>query len=179
MHAVTGESLETLFSEAQLAARVAELGATLRPQTEAEPTLVVGVLTGAAVFTADLMRHLDPRTCLDFIAVSSYEGGTSTTGAVKLTRDLSCSVENRHLILVEDIIDTGLTMRYLSETLALRKPASIRVVTLLDKPSRRRVDYGADHVGFTIPDHFVVGYGLDYAQRYRGLPCVAKLTLAE
>jgi len=135
-----------------------------------QEVLLVIVLRGAALFAADLCRHITADVVLDFIAVSSYGSSTSTSGVVRFLKDLDESVEGRHVLIVEDIVDTGLTLAYLSENLRSRNPQSLKTCALLDKPSRRRVDIRPDYTGFTIDDLFVVGYGLDFDQRYRHLP---------
>ena len=127
------------------------------------------------MFMADLLRNVDLKCDMDFMAVSSYGSGTTTTGAVKITKDLNKDIEGKHLIIVEDILDSGVTLSYLKGYLSARKPASIKIVTLLDKPERRKADIKADYFGFTVPDEFVVGYGLDYAEKYRNLPYIGVL----
>lgn len=168
--------MEVLIDEARLAARVHELAAEIRRDYGAgESVHLVAVLKGAFVFLADLIRAFDgPVTC-DFIAVSSYGGGTSSSGEVRLTKDLDSSVEGRDVIVVEDIVDTGLTLSYLQEILKARGPRSLRTACLLNKPSRRKVEVPVEYVGFTIEDRFVVGYGLDFDQAYRQLPFVGVL----
>ena len=169
------EIREILFSERDLAERVAQLGAEIgRDYLDRDP-LLVGVLKGSFIFMADLVRQIAINCEIDFMAVSSYGSGTSTTGAVKITKDLTRDIEGRDVIVVEDILDSGITLNYLLQYLGNRKPASIRVCTLLDKPSRRRAPVTADYVGFSCPDEFIVGYGLDYNERYRNLPCIAVL----
>lgn len=168
----TLDDLEVLISAEQIEARIQELGTLVRGWFAAdEPILVVGVLKGSFLFMADLVRAIDGPLHCEFLGVSSYEG-TSSTGAVRLTHDLRTDIAGRHVVVVEDIVDTGLTLQYLLRTLAARHPASLRVVSLLDKPSRRTVDVPVDLVGFTIPDAFVVGYGLDLDQLYRNLPYI-------
>ena len=134
----------------------------------------MGVLKGCFIFMADLMRHVDIKCSMDFMAVSSYSG-TSSTGAVKINKDLSQDIEGRHVIIVEDILDSGVTLSYLKRYLMGRKPASINIVTLLDKPARRKADVFADYSCFEVPDAFVVGYGLDYNEHYRNLPYIGVL----
>lgn len=166
--------LQTLLSAAQIQSRVAALGAQLsRDYHHVTELRLIGVLRGAWMFLADLVRHLDlPVTC-DFLGVSSYGAQTKSSGVVRLTSDLAESIAGLEVVLVEDIVDTGLTMRFLLDTLSLREPRRIRVCTLLDKPSRRQVPFVPDYAGFTIPDQFVVGYGLDWAGAYRHLPYIA------
>ena len=137
--------------------------------------LFVGVLKGCFVFMADLMRHVDLPCSIDFMAVSSYGSGTKTTGAVKIIKDLNQDIEGRDIILVEDILDSGVTLHYLTEYLSVRKPSTITIATLMDKPSRRKAPVYARYSGFEIPDAFVVGYGLDYDERYRNLPYIGIL----
>lgn len=164
-----------LFSEEQLQTRIAELGAQITEDFRDKEPLFVGVLKGCFVFMADLLRSVDMYCTMDFMAVSSYGSGTTTTGAVKINKDLSQDIAGRHVIIVEDILDSGVTLSYLKNYLEVRKPASITLVTLLDKPSRRRADVEADYVGFEVEDAFVVGYGLDYAEEYRNLPYIGVL----
>ncbi len=163
------------FSAEELQDRVRELGARITKDYEGKDPLFVGVLKGSFVFMADLMRAVDLYCDIDFMAVSSYGSGTTTTGAVKINKDLTYNVEGRHIILIEDILDSGVTLSYLKKYIEARKPASIRICTLLDKPARRKADISADYVGFECPDAFIVGYGLDYAERYRNLPYIGVL----
>lgn len=164
-----------LFSEEQLQARIAELGKQLTEDYRDKDPIFVGVLKGCFVFMADLLRSTDIYCTMDFMAVSSYGDGVTSTGAVKINKDLSRDIVGRHVIIVEDILDSGITLSYLKNYLSVRKPASISIVTLLDKPSRRRADIKADYVGFEVEDAFVVGYGLDYAEEYRNLPYIGVL----
>jgi hypoxanthine phosphoribosyltransferase len=168
--------VEVLIDESRLAARVREMAAEIRRDYGAEePVHLVAVLKGAFVFLSDLIRVFEgPVTC-DFISVSSYGAGTTSSGEVRLTKDLDRSVEGRHVIVVEDIVDTGLTLSYLQEILEARGPKSIRTACLLSKPSRRRVEVPVEYVGFTIEDRFVVGYGLDFDEAYRQLPFIGVL----
>ena len=166
---------EILVDEETLRARVAELGTRISEAYRGEEVTVVAVLKGAVVFFADLIRHIDGCVTTDFLACSSYGGGTESSGQVRLIKDLDRSVEGRHVLIVEDIIDTGTTLHYLMENLKARQAKSVKLVALLDKPDRRKVDVHVDYVGFTIPDEFVVGYGLDYAERYRELPYIGIL----
>ena len=163
------------FSEEQIQSRVAEIGRAISRDFAGKTPLFVGVLKGSFIFMADLMRHVDIDCTMDFMAVSSYGNKSVTTGAVKINKDLNADIEGRHVIMVEDILDSGLTLNYLSNYLSGRNPASITLVTLLDKPSRRQAPVQADYVGFEIPDAFVVGYGLDYAEKYRNLPYIGIL----
>ena len=164
-----------LLTEKQIQARVAELAAQLQRDYAGRQPLLVGVLTGAFVFLADLLRHLPMDLAVDFIQVSSYGDSTQSSRQVKVVKDLTRPVEGKHVVVVEDIVDTGHSLKFILETLSQRGAASIRCCVLLDKPSRREVQVPLDYVGFEIPDHFVVGYGLDFAQRYRNLPYVAVL----
>ncbi len=169
------EAIErVLISEEELEAAVAKIGRQISEDYRGKDPIFVGVLKGCFIFMADLMRHVDIDCSMDFMAVSSYSGTTST-GAVKINKDLSEIIEGRHLILVEDILDSGVTLNYLKNYLMVRKPASIAVATLMDKPARRKADIYADYSCFEIPDAFVVGYGLDYNERYRNLPYIGVL----
>ena len=165
--------LSTLINEESLQARITELGAQIREEYGDEPITCIGVLKGSFLFMADLVRAIDGPVRCEFLGVSSYQGGTRSTGVVRITHDLKQSVENQHCLLIEDIVDTGLTMEYLLRMLNLRSPASLKVASLLDKPSNRKVEVDIDYVGFTIPDEFVVGYGLDLQGFYRNLPYIA------
>ncbi len=164
-----------LYSEQQLRERIAELGAQITEDFRGKDPIFVGVLKGCFMFMADLLRSVDIYCTMDFMAVSSYGDGTTTTGAVKINKDLSRDIAGRHVIIVEDILDSGVTLSYLKNYLEVRQPASITLVTLLDKPSRRRADVKADYAGFEVEDAFVVGYGLDYAEEYRNLPYIGVL----
>lgn len=166
---------EVMLSEADIRQRVQEMGAQITADLPDGDLTVVCVLRGSFMFMADLVRAIDrPLTC-DFLGLSSYGSSTQSSGVVQLTKDLGDPVEGRHLLIVEDIIDTGLTLAYLLENLATRKPASVRIASLLSKPARRRVDIDVDYLGFTIEDRFVVGYGLDHAGLYRNLPYIGTL----
>jgi hypoxanthine phosphoribosyltransferase len=160
-----------LIDAGSIAARVREMAAAIRHDAgPGTPVHLVGVLKGAFVFLADLVRQIpDPVTC-DFIAVSSYGAGQTSSGEVQLTKDLDASLQGRHVVLVEDIVDTGRTLAYLQALLRARDPRTLRTACLLDKPARRAVDVRIDYVGFTVADRFVVGYGLDWAEQYRNLP---------
>lgn len=162
--------LDVMISKEELAAKVAELGARITEAYRGKELILVGVLKGSFVFFADLVRAIDLPVEIDFIAVSSYGANTSSSGVVKFTQDLSRPIVGKHVILVEDIVDTGLTMKYLLENFETRKPASLAVCSLLEKPSRAKVSIDIAYKGFTIPDEFVVGYGLDYDERYRNVP---------
>jgi hypoxanthine phosphoribosyltransferase len=163
-----------LISEPELRARIAALGDELARDLERERPIVVGVLQGAFLFMADLIRAIPIELTTDFIGVASY-AGAKTSGQVRIVSDLSVSIEGRNVVIVEDIVDTGLTLTYLKRTLEARHPRSLRVCVLVDKVERRKVDVGVDYVGFTIPNLFVVGYGFDYEGLYRNLPYVAAL----
>ncbi|TCZ74335.1 hypoxanthine phosphoribosyltransferase [Paenibacillus albiflavus] len=166
---------EVLYSEEELQAKVAELGAQLSVEYADKNPLVICVLKGAFIFMSDLVQNITVPLELDFMAVSSYGSSTKSSGVVKILKDLDVPVEGRHVIIVEDIIDSGLTLSYLIDVLERRNALSIAVVALFDKPKRRTVDLEPDYKGFTIPDEFVVGYGLDYAEKYRNLPFVGIL----
>ena len=167
--------LEVLLSEKEIRARVKKLGAQITKDYAGKKPFFLGVLKGSFVFMADLTRCVDLPCTMDFMAVSSYGGGTSSTGAVRITKDLTHDIEGKDVIIVEDILDSGMTLSYLKSYLSNRKPASLRIVTLLDKPARRRADIKADYCGFAVPDEFVVGYGLDFAESYRNLPYIGIL----
>ncbi len=164
-----------LFSEEQLKQRVRELGAQITADYQGKQLLLIGVLRGSYIFMADLARNIDLPCTVDFMAVSSYGSGTSSSGQVQITKDLSEDIEGQDIIVVEDILDSGNTLYYLLQVLQARKPASIRLCTLLDKPERRIKQVDVAYSGFTIPDAFVVGYGLDYAEKYRNLPYIGIL----
>lgn len=166
---------QVLLSADEIAAKVKELGQEISKDYQDKEILMVGVLRGAVIFMSDLARSIDVPVAIDFMAVSSYGTSTTSSGVVRIIKDLDEEVAGRHILLVEDIIDSGLTLNYLLENLRTRKPASIRLVTLLNKPERRRKDVRVDYNGFSIPDHFVVGYGLDYAEKYRNLPFIGIL----
>jgi len=164
-----------LVDEQQIAAKVAEIAETISRDYAGKDPVLVAVLNGAVVFLSDLIRRLRIPVTIDFVKWSSYGDSTRSSGVVRILKDLDESIEGRHVLVVEDIIDTGLTLHYLLENLRSRAPASVKVVALLDKPSRRRVKVRIDYPGFDVPDAFVVGYGLDYAGRYRHLPYVGVL----
>lgn len=164
-----------LFSEAEVASRIKELGEAITQDYAGKEILMVGVLRGAVIFMADLARSIKLPVAIDFMAVSSYGSTTSSSGVVRILKDLDEDVENKHVLIVEDIIDSGLTLNYLMENLWSRKPASIKICTLLNKPDRRKVEVPVAYNGFTIPDHFVVGYGLDFAEKYRNFPFIGVL----
>jgi hypoxanthine phosphoribosyltransferase len=166
---------ETLVSAAELDRRVRELGAEVSRDYEGRDLLLIGVLKGAVPFISDLMRELTVPCELDFMAVSSYGSSTDSSGVVRILKDLDTSIEGRHVLVVEDIVDSGLTLHYLIKNLRARNPASLEVCALLTKPERRRVDLPIRYVGFEIPNRFAIGYGLDHGQRFRNLRYVAAL----
>ena len=167
------QELEKLLDSGKIAQRVRELGAQISADYRGRPVRLIGILKGAWIFLADLIRHLDlGDVSVDFLGVASYGASSRSSGEVQITKDLDMSIEGIDVLIVEDILDTGETFHYLMDVLGNRKPKSLRVVTLLDKPARRTRTVHADYIGFTIPDAFVVGYGLDYAQQYRQLPDV-------
>lgn len=164
-----------ILTEDEVQARVRELGAQIAADYEGNSLLLVAVLRGAALFVADLARSIDGPVEVDFMAVSSYGSQTKSSGVVRIIKDLDEVIEGRHVLVVEDILDTGLTLKYLLRNLASRKPASLEVVTLLVKPGKQRVPIECKYIGFSIPDEFVVGYGLDFAEKYRNLPYIGVL----
>lgn len=173
-----GESLRVLISDARLHRRIRQLAREIRRDFPKDELHLVGVLKGSVFFLADLARELGGEVSFDFIGVSSYGSGTDSTGEVRLTKDLDVSIDSRTVIIVEDILDTGLTLKYLLHVFEERKPKHLRTVVLLDKVERRIADVKAEYTGFAIPNEFVVGYGLDYDQRYRNLPTVCILRLS-
>jgi len=166
---------EVLVSSEDLQRRVTELGAEISSDYEGRDLVMIGVLKGAVLFIADLMRHLTVPCEVDFMAVSSYGSATDSSGVVRILKDLEAPIEGRDVLIVEDIIDSGLTLQYLVRNLRARNPGSLEVCALLTKPARRRVELPIRYVGFEIPNRYVIGYGLDYAQRYRNLSYVAAL----
>jgi hypoxanthine phosphoribosyltransferase len=167
---------KTLISQAQIQQRIGTLAAEIeKDYAPNEEIHLVAVLKGGFMFMADLVRAMSDRVTMDFMAVSSYGKGTSSSGQVRVLKDLDSVLEQRHVIVVEDIVDTGLTLHYLQDLLRARAPKTMKTACLLSKPSRRKVDVKVDYIGFTIEDHFVVGYGLDYAEKYRNLPYIAVL----
>ena len=163
-------SLPVLIGREEIAKRIAEIGAQIDRDYARESVLLVGVLKGAAIFLSDLARAITIPCTFDFVAVSSYGKAARSSGAVKLIKDLDHPIEDRNIILVEDILDTGLTLSFLKRMLMQHRPRTLRVAALLDKPERRLEEMQAEYVGFKIPNHFVIGYGMDYAERYRNLP---------
>ena len=178
----TQDPFAELISAEAIAARVAELGAQItteyRPLAAQSDVVVIGVLKGSVIFLADLVRHIALPIVVDFIGISSYGDATVSSGVVQITQDLSRPIEGKHVIVVEDIVDTGHTVHYLLENLGTRRPASIKLASLLHKPERQERAVTIDYLGFTIPNKFVVGYGLDVAQQYRNLPFIGYVTNA-
>lgn len=172
------ETIESqLYSREDIAARVKELGQQLsRDYSDSDPLMVV-VLKGSAMFASDLLREMSISLQVDYIGTSSYGDATESSGHVRIVKDIDASLQGRHVVILEDIVDTGLTLDYLLRTLHLREPASLKICALLDKPSRRKAEVPVDYIGFSIDDHFVIGYGLDYASRYRNLPYIGVLKL--
>ncbi len=168
-------NLEVLLSEEQIRARIKELGAQITQDYAGLNPLLIGVLKGACFFLSDLMRAIDTRLGVEFMAISSYGSSTRTSGEVRINKDLDVPIEGRHILVVEDIVDTGLTLSYLLANLESRGAASVKLAALLDKHERRQREVRIDYLGFPIPDEFVVGYGLDFAERYRNLPFIAVL----
>jgi hypoxanthine phosphoribosyltransferase len=169
------QSVEVLLSAEQIQKRIVELGAQITREYQGKELTLVGIMKGSIFFLTDLARCIDLPITLELMGLSSYQGGTETTGEVRITSDLSKPMHGRHLLIVEDIIDTGLTMKFLLENLGARHPASVKVATLLEKPSRAKVKVNIDYKGFVIEDRFVVGYGLDYGEKYRNIPFVGVL----
>lgn len=170
-----GDIGEVLITTESIAEKVRELGAQITRDYQGKDLLLVGVLKGALMFIVDLARAIDLPLEIDFMAISSYGASTDSSGVVRIIKDLDASIENKNILIVEDIVDTGLTLKYICENLKNRGPASLRVCALLNKSKGRKADVRLDYVGFHIPDRFVVGYGLDYAEVYRNLPYVALL----
>ena len=166
---------EILYTEDQLAEIVARMGRQISEDYRDKNLFMISVLKGSLIFMADLMRAVTIPCSIDFLSVSSYGAGTTTTGAVRILKDLDDSLEGKDLLIVEDILDSGVTLSFLMKNLSARNPRSIRLCTLLDKPERRKVDIHADYVGAQVPDEFIVGYGLDYAEKYRNLPYLGVL----
>jgi len=166
---------EILISEEVLRDKVIELGKKITEDYKGKNLLLVCVLKGAVIFVSDLMKRIDLPLEIDFMAISSYGSDTKSSGVVRILKDLNSGIEGRDILIVEDIIDSGLTLSYLVENLKVRGPKSVEICTILDKPSRRKADISIKYTGFQVPDEFVVGYGLDYAERYRNLPYIAVL----
>jgi hypoxanthine phosphoribosyltransferase len=163
---------KALLTEEQIQTRVKELAKEIEKDFNGEDVLLVGILKGAVVFVADLMRNMKINVSIDFMAVSSYGNSTTSSGVVKLIKDLDTDIKDQNVVIVEDIIDSGLTLNYLQKNLRDRSPKALKICTLLDKPERRKCDIPVDYCGFEIPDKFIVGYGIDYAEKYRQLPYI-------
>jgi len=176
MATVPHANLEILYTRQQIDERVAAMGAEITRDLNGEKLVMVGVLKGAAIFLSDLARAVEVDTTFDFVAVTSYGSGHRSSGAVKLIKDLDEPMEGKNVLVVEDILDTGLTLSYLRHHIEQQRPKSLRIATLLDKPSRRLEKIEADYVGFSIPNLFVIGYGMDYAERYRNLPDICQMS---
>lgn len=166
---------EVLYNEEQLRKRVKEIGNKISEDYKGKDLILIGVLKGSVIFMADLMKEINIPCNMDFMAVSSYGNSSETSGVVRILKDLDFEIENRDVLIVEDIIDSGVTLRYLVDYLNGRKPASIEIVCLLNKEERRQSNIDVKYIGFDVPDYFLVGYGLDYAERYRNLPYIAIL----
>ncbi len=166
---------EIIYTEEVIKKRVVEIGQQITKDYKGEEIVVVGVLRGSIIFVADLIRHIDLPVILDTVALASYYNGTDSSGKVKINKDLESSISGKNILIVEDIADRGVTLTFLIEMLQVRKAKSIKICTLLNKPSRRTVDVQLDYIGFDIEDHFVVGYGLDFAQKYRNFPHIGIL----
>ncbi|MGL4735936.1 MAG: hypoxanthine phosphoribosyltransferase [Cellulosilyticaceae bacterium] len=166
---------QVLFNEEQLAKRIEELGAEITADYKGENLLVLGILKGSNIFMADLVRKITMPMKLDFMMVSSYGNSSESTGVVKIIKDVEYAIEDQHVLIVEDIIDSGLTLKYLKQLLETRKPKSVKICTLLDKPSRRKEPVEVNYIGYEVPDEFIVGYGIDYAEHYRNLPYIGIL----
>lgn len=164
---------DTLISESDLKQRVKQIAEDIEKDFNNESVVMIVVLKGSFVFAADLIREMKSDIKVDFISVSSYSDQTESTGKVKLLKDLDSNITNKNVVVIEDIIDSGLTLHFLKDHLQLHKPRNIKICTLLDKPERRKIDLPVDYVGFVIPDEFIVGYGIDYAQKFRNLPYIA------
>jgi hypoxanthine phosphoribosyltransferase len=172
---MTEEKLEVMLAEEDIRKRISELADLINEDYKEKELLLIGVLKGAVVFLSDLIRQLKVPLEIDFMAVSSYGADTTSSGVVRIQKDLEQSIKDKNVLIVEDIVDTGLTLNYLYDNLASRGPSSIKVVTLLDKPDRRQVKFNPDYCGFAIPDRFVIGYGLDFNEHYRQLPDICVL----
>lgn len=172
---IRGDVSEILYTETQLAALVQEMGRRITEDYRDKNLFMVSVLKGSLIFMADLMRAIDIPCAIDFLSVSSYGAGTSTSGEVRILKDLDTTLEGKDVLVVEDILDSGVTLSFLCKNLLARRPNSLRLCTLLDKPERRKVPIQPDYVGAVVPDKFIVGYGLDYAEKYRNLPFIGVL----
>lgn len=169
MYKLTG----VMFSQEEIEAKVIELAKQIEKDYKGQDLLLVGILKGASVFVADLMRKIDLNVNIDFMSVSSYGSATVSSGTVKILKDLDVDIKDKNVLIVEDIIDSGITLRNLYDTLMTREPRSLKLCTLLNKPARKKVDVDVDYVGFVIEDKFIVGYGIDYNEKYRNLPYIA------
>lgn len=169
MYKLTG----VMFSQEEIEAKVIELAKQIEKDYKGQDLLLVGILKGASVFVADLMRKIDLNVNIDFMSVSSYGSGTVSSGTVKILKDLDVDIKDKNVLIVEDIIDSGITLRNLYDTLMTREPKNLKLCTLLNKPARKKVDVDVDYVGFVIEDKFIVGYGIDYDEKYRNLPYIA------
>lgn len=166
---------EILVTNEEIKKRVKELGQQITEDYKGKDLMLVGILKGAVIFMSELVQNIDLPITMDFMAVSSYGDSSQSSGVVRIIKDLDCYIEGKDILIVEDIIDTGLTLNYLTDNLKKRKPNSVKVCTLLDKPERRKIEVPVDYVGFEVPDEFIIGYGIDYAQKYRNLPYIASL----
>lgn len=166
---------KVLISQEELARRVAELGEQITKDYEGEPLILVGILKGANIFMADLARAIKGKIQMEFMVVSSYGSGTESSGKINIIKDINRDIEGKNILLVEDIIDTGMTLKYLQEYLKDRKARSVKICTLLDKPERRQANVHVDYIGYEVPNEFIIGYGIDYAEYYRNLPYIASL----
>lgn len=166
---------EILYDEEELRKKIKEMGKKISEDYKGKDLILIGVLKGSVIFMADLMKEINIPCNMDFMAVSSYGNSSETSGVVRILKDLDFEIENRDVLIVEDIIDSGITLRYLVDYLKGRKPASIEIVCLLNKQERRKADINVKYIGFDVPDYFIVGYGLDYAEKYRNLPYIAIL----
>ncbi len=175
MNSITNDIKETLYSEEDILKRVKEISKEISKDYEGKDLLIVGILKGSVIFTSDLVKHIKIPCSLDFMAVSSYGNSTESSGVIKILKDLDEDIEGKHVLIVEDIVDTGITLSYLLEYLNVRKASSIEIVALLDKKARRKTDIEVKYVGFKIPDEFIVGYGMDYNEKYRNLPFIGIL----
>lgn len=171
------EKVEVLIEESEVQKRIREIAEEISKDYEGKEVLLICILKGSVMFTCELAKRIKCPVLFDFMSVSSYGDGTESSGRVKIIKDLDDNIEGKDVIVIEDIIDSGRTLKFLMEVLEVRNPRSLKLCTLLDKPDRRVVDVKVDYTGFKIPDEFVVGYGLDYAQKYRNLPYIGKLTL--
>jgi hypoxanthine phosphoribosyltransferase len=169
------EITKILYESEVLQKRIGEMGAEISADYQGKELIVLCVLKGSVMFTVDLIKHLDLRVAVDFISISSYGEATKSTGVVKMVKDMEEDIKGKHVLVVEDIVDTGLTLDYLRRSLVMREPESLKICSLLSKPARRKIELPIDYLGFTIEDHFVVGYGLDYLSFYRNLPYIGIL----